>query len=115
MRRIVVTGANKGIGKAIVAAILQQEEDTVVFLGSRSIARGQAARQALLTAHPGWADRLSVLPLDVTDTASVQQAAASVGAPLGALTTPISFMNTPRLKPVPTAFENASLAANRLA
>ena len=33
----------------------------------------------------------------------------------GALTTPISFMNTPRLKPVPTALENASLAAKRLA
>ena len=40
---------------------------------------------------------------------------ANVGAPEGALTTPISFMNTPRLKPVPTALEKASLAANRLA
>ena len=39
----------------------------------------------------------------------------SVGAPDGALTTPISFMNTPRLKPVPTALEKASLAAKRLA
>jgi hypothetical protein len=39
----------------------------------------------------------------------------SVGAPDGALTTPMSFMNTPRLKPVPTALENASLAAKRLA
>ena len=38
-----------------------------------------------------------------------------VGAPDGALTTPMSFMNTPRLKPVPTAFEKASLAAKRLA
>ena len=40
---------------------------------------------------------------------------ASVGAPEGAFTTPTSFMNTPALKPVPTAFENASLAAKRLA
>ena len=40
---------------------------------------------------------------------------ASVGAPLALLTTPISFMNTPRLKPVPTALENASLAAKRFA
>ena len=39
----------------------------------------------------------------------------SVGAPDGRLTTPMSFMNTPRLKPVPTAFEKASLAAKRLA
>ena len=38
-----------------------------------------------------------------------------VGWPEGRLTTPMSFMNTPRLKPVPTALENASLAAKRLA
>src|SRR5690349_14998358 len=37
------------------------------------------------------------------------------GAPDGALTTPMSFMNTPCLKPVPTALEKASLAAKRLA
>ena len=40
---------------------------------------------------------------------------ASVGAPDGWLTTPMSCMNTPRLKPVPTALEKASLAAKRLA
>ena len=38
-----------------------------------------------------------------------------VGAPEGALTTPMSFMNTPRLNPVPTALEKASFAAKRLA
>src|SRR5439155_16829073 len=35
--------------------------------------------------------------------------------PDGRLTTPMSFMNTPRLKPVPTALEKASFAAKRLA
>ena len=39
----------------------------------------------------------------------------SVGAPERALTTPMSFMKTPRRNPVPTALENASLAAKRLA
>src|SRR5690348_10741797 len=39
----------------------------------------------------------------------------SVGAPDGRLTTPMSFMKTPRLNPVPTALEKASLAAKRLA
>jgi hypothetical protein len=33
----------------------------------------------------------------------------------GALTTPMSFMKTPALNPVPTALEKASLAAKRLA
>ena len=40
---------------------------------------------------------------------------ARVGWPEGRLTTPMSFMKTPRLKPVPTALEKASLAAKRLA
>ena len=44
-----------------------------------------------------------------------RRSSARVGAPDGALTTPMSFMNTPRLKPVPTALEKASLAAKRLA
>ena len=38
-----------------------------------------------------------------------------VGLPDGRLTTPISRQNTPRLKPVPSALEQASLAAKRLA
>ena len=44
-----------------------------------------------------------------------QPVSCSVGLPDGSLTTPMSFMNTPRLKPVPTALEKASLAANRFA
>src|SRR5690606_15840870 len=51
-----------------------------------------------------WARRCAAPPVS-----------ASVGAPDGALTTPMSFMNTPRLKPVPTALEKASFAAKRLA
>src|SRR6185503_9640352 len=39
----------------------------------------------------------------------------SVGAPEARLTTPMSFIWTPRLNPVPTALEKASLAAKRLA
>ena len=42
-------------------------------------------------------------------------AGSRVGSPEGRLTTPMSRMNTPRLKPVPTALEKASLAAKRLA
>ena len=38
-----------------------------------------------------------------------------VGLPEGSLTTPMSFQNTPLRKPVPSALEQASLAAKRLA
>ncbi len=42
MRRILVTGANKGIGLAIARAILEEHDDTFVYLGSRDADRGRA-------------------------------------------------------------------------
>lgn len=75
MRRVLVTGANKGIGKAIVEAILDQHDDTFVLLGSRDEGRGEAARAELVAEHPAWSERLEVLPIDVADEGSVALAA----------------------------------------
>jgi NAD(P)-dependent dehydrogenase (short-subunit alcohol dehydrogenase family) len=72
MRRILVTGANKGIGLAITTAILSEHEDTLVFLGSRDQERGEAARRGLIGAHPAFADRVVVVSLDVTSDARVE-------------------------------------------
>jgi NAD(P)-dependent dehydrogenase (short-subunit alcohol dehydrogenase family) len=83
MRRIVVTGANKGIGLALVSAILEQAEDTYVYLGARDVDRGEAARAPLVGAHPGWASRLEVVALDVTADASVARARTQLEAKLG--------------------------------
>lgn len=80
MRRILVTGANKGIGLAIVEAILDRHGDTFVFLGARSLQRGEAARDQLVAAHPEWSERVKVLELDVASDASVQAAAKEVAA-----------------------------------
>lgn len=74
MRRVLVTGANKGIGFAIVEAILNEHTDTFVYLGSRDPARGQEARAKL----GERASRVQVLALDVADDASVQAAAKEV-------------------------------------
>ena len=38
---ILVTGANKGIGLAVVEALLQEVPESVLLLGSRDQARGQ--------------------------------------------------------------------------
>lgn len=74
MRRILVTGANKGIGLAIVSAILAEHDDTFVFLGCRDLGRGQAARARLAGEHPSWGDRIEVVELDVSRDASVDDA-----------------------------------------
>jgi NAD(P)-dependent dehydrogenase (short-subunit alcohol dehydrogenase family) len=80
MRRILVTGANKGIGLAITIAILEREADTTVVLGSRSLERGQAAVASILEVHPDWSSRLMVQELDVCSDQSVLNAAAEVKA-----------------------------------
>lgn len=77
MRRVLVTGANKGIGYAIAERILEHAEDTFVFLGSRSRARGDLAAERL-QARPGFADRLQVVEIDVSSDGSVARAAAEI-------------------------------------
>ena len=75
MKRIIVTGANKGIGYAIVEAILASQEDMFVMLGCRDEQRGQAAVAKLAEANSGWGSRTELLLIDVSDEASVRQAA----------------------------------------
>jgi NAD(P)-dependent dehydrogenase (short-subunit alcohol dehydrogenase family) len=78
MRRILVTGANKGIGLAIVTAILEEKADTFVYLGSRDAERGRAAVASLMKAHPEWQKRIEFVPLDVASDASVAAAAEHI-------------------------------------
>ena len=61
------THLDKGIGLAVVQAILSEQPDFGVFLGSRDATRGMAAAESLLSARPEWSGRLQVLTLDVGD------------------------------------------------
>ena len=86
-RYVLVTGGNRGVGRATVAAILEEHDDTHVFLGSRSAGRGEEEKQALVEEQPELDGRLDVVQLDVSDDASVAAAADTVaegldGAPL---------------------------------
>ena len=77
-KRVLITGANKGIGLATVRAVLSERDDTDVLLGSRSIERGEAARKGLVDENPQWSDRVDVVQVDVSDDDSVEAAAKSV-------------------------------------
>jgi NAD(P)-dependent dehydrogenase (short-subunit alcohol dehydrogenase family) len=71
MRVALVTGANKGIGKAIVTGLLQ--DGFVVYLGSRNANRGHEAA-AELSSHGD----VRPLQLDVTSDAEVSASAALI-------------------------------------
>ena len=43
MKRILITGANKGIGLATVAKLLDSYDETFLLLGSRDSKKGQEA------------------------------------------------------------------------
>ena len=83
MRRILVTGANKGIGFAIAQAILEEHDDALVYLGSRDADRGRTAAAALTKMHPEWEVRIELVALDVSADPSVAAAAERVGRSCG--------------------------------
>ncbi|MEZ4369289.1 MAG: SDR family NAD(P)-dependent oxidoreductase [Polyangiaceae bacterium] len=89
-RRVLITGANKGIGQATVAAALERDPECFVFLGSRSRERGEAAKSELSAERRGWGDRIEVLELDVANDASVSAAAQRVAERYGQSPAPLS-------------------------
>ena len=84
MKRIVVTGANKGIGLAIVKRLLKEFSDTHVFMGSRNAERGETAIEQVVSELGELVkSRLELLEIDVTSHESVQKAVKRVQTALG--------------------------------
>lgn len=77
MRRILVTGGNKGIGKAICSRLLSEWDDTYILLGSRNRERGEQAI-AELTSELGeerCRNRLELIEIDTSSDESMANAA----------------------------------------
>jgi NAD(P)-dependent dehydrogenase (short-subunit alcohol dehydrogenase family) len=95
-RIALVTGANKGIGKAIAAGLARS--GLTVLLGSRDLARGEAAARDL--AGEG---AVKALQLDVTDAGSIQAAVARVEAEHGRLDVLVNNAGVNAGRQVPSA------------
>ena len=76
MKKILVTGGNKGIGLAIITRLLQDYPDTYLLLGSRDQDRGLAAVEQVVTMLGDKVmDRVEMVEIDVTSDQSVEEAA----------------------------------------
>ena len=89
MKRILITGANKGIGLATVAKLLGSYDETFLLLGSRDSKKGQQALDSLLDIQPEWKDRLDLIQIDVEQDLSVNSAAEEVVTKFGKTPSPL--------------------------
>jgi len=78
MKRILITGANKGIGLATVRKLLDSYDETFLLLGSRDLKKGQEAFDSLVDRHPEWKNRLELIQIDVEKEDSVNSAVDEV-------------------------------------
>jgi len=84
MKRILVTGANKGIGLAIVIKLLEDYPDTYLLLGSRDVVRGEAAVQQVVERLGDVSkNRVELVEIDVSSDESVKNAVEAVKAKHG--------------------------------
>jgi len=78
VKRILITGANKGIGLATVKKLLESYSDSYVLMGSRDLTRGKIALENLLNGDPELKDRIYLFQIDVEQDDSVNSAAKEI-------------------------------------
>jgi NAD(P)-dependent dehydrogenase (short-subunit alcohol dehydrogenase family) len=74
-RFILVTGGNKGIGRAVCERLVVEWPDTVVIVGSRDRDRGEQAVKDMVQSTRCDPSRLSCLQIDTSSDESVREAA----------------------------------------
>jgi len=82
LKRVFVTGGNAGIGLALCKQ-LAEENGCHVYLGSRSLERGEAAVKSIIEAAPKCEGKIELVQVDTASDASVAAAAEAVKAKLG--------------------------------
>ena len=69
-RSIIITGANKGIGYAIIDSLLKDTTSYNIILTARSVENGQKALEELKKSHPQSSSQVSFQQLDLDDAKS---------------------------------------------
>lgn len=77
-RVALVTGANTGIGKAIVEGLLQRDNSLIVLLGARSADKGNQAVNDIKQNLKNASDRLQYIHIDLHDYNTIDKAAEQV-------------------------------------
>lgn len=80
---VLVTGGNTGIGWETVKAMLQSDQSYHVFLGSRSLVRGEEAAASLRKEVPATNSIIETIQVDVESDDSINQAYEKVKGSLG--------------------------------
>ncbi|MBV9734522.1 MAG: SDR family oxidoreductase [Acidisphaera sp.] len=100
-RRVVVTGANGGLGLATARALAASGAE--VILTARDAARGEAASRAIRAGLPRA--RVQMRPLDLARLESVRGFAAALDGPLDILVNNAGVMGVPQRKLTADGFE----------
>ena len=70
-RTVVITGANKGIGYAIVEKLLQEQTPYDIILGARNEKLGTKAQSTLSEKYPASSSKVTFRQIDINDVTSV--------------------------------------------
>ena len=73
MKKILVTGSNKGIGLAIVKKLLNDFNDTFLILGTRNKSNGEAALEEIKKNNKNFTERIIYIEQDVENEDSVKE------------------------------------------
>ena len=71
---ILCTGANTGLGYEVVKALMKSDLPYTIFLGSRSMQKGEAALSSLKAEVTSSPSTIDVVQIDVTSDESIQKA-----------------------------------------